>query len=268
MNKQFYIFLISVFVINLCFAQDFPLRPKPPRMVNDLANMLTSQEENYLERKLRGYYDSTSTQIAVVTVNTLDGYPIADYSFELGEQWGIGQKGKDNGILIMISLKERKMFIATGYGLEDVIPDATAKQIVENILRPSFKQKQFLAGLNKATDIIIGLASGKFTADQVKSLKRGRRKASPVKFLFLILIILFIFKSIFSHRKTRTGKLTNGRMDFFSTLMMMSLLGGMGGRSSYGNFSSGSGAFGGCSGGGFGGFGGGSFGGGGAGGSW
>ena len=180
----------------------------------------------------------------------------------------MGQAKKDNGVLILLAKADRKVFITTGYGMEDIITDALAKRIVENYLLPNFKKGNFFQGLNEASEVITGLATGKFTADQI----RGRRKAGKVgifKLLFLVFIMVFIFGNIFrNQKKFRNSRMSSGGMDFLTGMMMMSLFSGMGRRSYYGDFSSGGGMFGGGSGGGFGGFGGGMTGGGGAGGSW
>ncbi|HOM41897.1 MAG TPA: TPM domain-containing protein, partial [Bacteroidales bacterium] len=104
------------------YAQDVPDRPYPPRLVNDFAGLLTGDEANALERKLVAFNDTTSTQIAIVIVKDLAGYAISDYAQRLGEKWGVGQKGFDNGIVIVVKPKtltsRGEVFIATGYGLE------------------------------------------------------------------------------------------------------------------------------------------------------
>ena len=254
------LFILTILVCGYSFAQDFPERHKPPKLVNDFANILGDREELILERKLVAYNDSTSTQIAVVTVNSLNGNDIADYSFRLAEKWEIGQKGKDNGVLILVALEERKMFIAPGYGLEGVIPDVLAKRIVENYMKPNFRNNNYYKGIDEATSVIMGLANGEFTADQI-----GRKKNVPFRLLFpLLIIIFFIIISYSRFRSVRGSHMAGSNLNFLTFLFLMSAMSGRGG-SGYSNFSSGSGSFGG---GGFGGFGGGSFGGAGAGGSW
>ncbi len=253
-------YILPVLVCSFSFGQDFPERPKPPKLVNDFANILGDREELILENKLVAYHDSTSTQIAVVTINSLNGNDIANYSFLLAENWGIGQKGKDNGVLILIALEDRKMFIATGYGMEGVIPDAIAKRIVENYMKPNFRNNDYYNGIDEATSVIMGLASGEFTEDQI-----GRKKPDLSRLLFPLLIITFFIVMSYSRfRSVRGSHMAGSNLNFLTFLFLMSAMGGRGGRG-YGNFSSGSGSFGGGS---FGGFGGGSFGGGGAGGSW
>ncbi|MDY0198670.1 MAG: TPM domain-containing protein, partial [Tenuifilaceae bacterium] len=113
-------------------AQDLPSPMQPPRLVNDFANILTDAEKSALEAKLRNYYDTTSTQLYIITVGDLQGYDVADYTIKIGEKWGIGQQGKNNGALILVKPRvgnqRGESFIAIGYGLEDVIPDAITKR--------------------------------------------------------------------------------------------------------------------------------------------
>jgi len=169
---RFLFLILSLLVYSFSFGQDFPERPNPPKLVNDFANILGDGEELRLEKKLLAYNDSTSTQIAVVTINSLNGNDIGDYSFRLAEKWEIGQKGKDNGVLMLVAMEDRKMFIATGYGLEAVIPDAFAKRIIENYMMPNFRNNNYYKGIDEATSVIMGLASGEFTADQIERKKK------------------------------------------------------------------------------------------------
>ncbi|MCH8014886.1 MAG: TPM domain-containing protein, partial [Candidatus Dadabacteria bacterium] len=184
---RYLFFILPVLVCSFSFGQDFPERPNPPKLVNDFANVLDDREELTLEKKLVAYNRKTSTQIAVVTINSLNGNEIGDYSFRLAEEWGIGGKGKDNGVLILVALEDRKMFIATGYGMEGVIPDAIAKRIVENYMKPNFRNNNYYKGIDDATSIIIGLASGQYKADQIRTKKIGLSR-----FIFPLLILIFV----------------------------------------------------------------------------
>ena len=207
-------------------------------------------EQQRLEQKLSAFNDTTGTQIAIVTVNSLNGYDAADYSFELAEQWGIGQKGDDNGILILVAPTERKMFIATGYGIEALVPDAIAKRIVEGTLKPNFRNGDYYRGLDQATNLLIGLVSGHFSPQQLE-------EEEPVFPFFLIIIVFIIIVYMMSRRRKGSYYRTPGGHTYMGPIR---------GGPTWTDFSGGRGSFGG--GGGFGGFGGGSFGGGGAGGSW
>lgn len=238
-------------------AQDIPEPMSPPRLVNDYAGLLNPDEQNALEQKLRAYHDSTSTQIYVVTVKDLSGYEPSDFAFRLGEKWGVGQKGKNNGIVILIKPRignERgRAFIATGYGMEEVIPDVVARQIVDREMIPYFKENKYYKGIDAAINVIIALAAGLYTAEQYS---KGDSPLAGI--IFLIIFFGIIFLSASRSNRMRGGSLGRN-LPFW--LLMSSMGSGRG--SSFGHFSSGSGSFGGFSGGG-----GGSFGGGGAGGSW
>ena len=253
------LFILLVLVCSISYGQDFPDRPVPPKLVNDFANILDEREELILENKLVAYNNSTSTQIAVITILSLNGNDIGDYSIRLAEKWNIGQKGKDNGVLILVAMEDRKMFITIGYGLEGVIPDAIAKRIVENYMKPNFRNNNYYKGIDDATSVIMGLASGEFVIDQIE-----RKKVNFSRLIFpLLMMIFFIVMSYSRFRSARGSHMAGSNLNFMTFLLLMLAMGGRG--RGYGNFSSGSGSFGG---GGFGGFGGGSFGGGGAGGSW
>ncbi len=248
-------------------AQDeFPARPEPPRLVNDFAEVLSSEQLSSLENKLVNFYQKSSTQIAIVTVKSLSGYDKADYAQKLSEKWGIGQKGKNNGILILVKPKmaqERgEVYVAVGYGLEAVVPDAVARQeLVGAELLPAFKQNDYFTGLDKSTDVLISLTSGEFTADQyVKSVKKEGKGIGSFALIMIILVIVFIFK-----RGSGNSRGIGSSRGLLGGILLGSMLGGNHG-GSWGGFSGGGGGS--SGGGGFGGFGGGSFGGGGAGGSW
>lgn len=262
--KKYSLFFCFFLLALFSFAQDaseIPPRPNPPRLVNDLANMLRPEEAQALEQKLVTYNDTTSTQIAIVTVTSLGPYEVADFAYRIGETWGVGGKGKNNGILILISKNERAINISTGYGLEAVVSDAYAKRIIEQIIKPAFRENNYYQGLDQATSQIIQLASGQYKAEP-----RERSSGdSPLVFWLIIgLLVLFFLSRLFGGG--RGGGRRGGGM--------RTLMNPMGGFGTFGDFSSGRGTFGGWGGGsgggggGFGGFGGGSFGGGGASGNW
>ena len=260
--KQPLILVILLLFLTGVSAQDFPPVPNPPRLVTDFTGTLSSDELARLEQKLVAYNDSTSTQIAIVMMRSTGDYEIADYSQRLGESWGIGSS-KDNGILILAAMDDRKVFIATGRGMEGAVPDALAKRIVTNLIIPNFKMEAYYQGLDQATDMIIKLASGEYKAEEVES--DGNHGGAI--FLLFVFIFLFVILPLIKNRKDNDNHMggRGGGIDLWTTIMLANMLKG-GGGGKFGDFSSGRGSFGG--GGGFGGFGGGSFGGGGAGGSW
>lgn len=256
--------LLCTFQVQRIFSQDIPAKPDPPRLVNDFAGMLKPEEVNNLEQKLVAFSDSTSTQIAIVTVPSLNGYDKADYAQQLGEKWGIGQKGRNNGILILIKPNtpgsKGEVQIATGYGVEGPIPDLTCADIVDREILPAFRNGDYYGGLDKATSILMSLARGEFSASQYgHAPKRSNGKKFPLGFIFIVIIIIAAISR--GGRGGSNRHISTGGLPFWMLMGMMNSGRGSGG--SWGGFSGGGGG-----GGGFGGFGGGSFGGGGAGGSW
>ena len=261
---------LLLFVAFICNAQQIPSRPTPPRLVNDYTNTLSSSQEYYLEQKLRNYNDTTSTQIAVVFVNDLQGTTAADFAYQLGEKWGVGTK-ENNGIVILIKPKNEtkgEVFISVGYGLEQYVPDAMAKRIIEIQMIPHFKNNDYFTAVNNAIDSIIKLASGGFSSDN------DDEDAAFVALIIIIIgMIVMISYIIFIGKAGTTISSQKDDSSFWKTLFWLSVLNNNSNRHRHhnhhdywGGFSGGSGGFGG--GGSFGGFGGGSFGGGGAGGSW
>lgn len=234
---------------------DFPPRPSGP--VFDQANMLSGGEKQQLARKLTAYEDTSSTAIVVVTLTSLDGAPIDDYAISLGRAWGVGQKDKDNGVVVLVSKNDRKMFIATGYGVEGALPDAIANRIVERVMTPAFRKGDFYAGLDRGTDAIIQATAGEYTAPEETAASSSDDSGISTTLIYIFLILAYFIGSSFWQRGRGKGAKKSQRRHGGMPVIIWG-----GGGSSHGG-----GGFGG-GGGGFGGFGGGSFGGGGAGGSW
>ncbi len=240
--------LSLILIVASTFAQTFPEINSPARLVNDFADILSADEERLLEKKLVAFDDSTSTQITIVSLTNLDGEPASSYAPKLAEAWGIGNKQRNNGILILVSMDNpREVFIATGYGVEEFVTDGLAKRIINEHVLPAFKQQRYYDGLNQGSDDLMQLLKGTFKGFG----KKKKSKSIPAVFVVLGIIVFVMFAS--RNRGGGGGFRTYGRPGW----------GGfpMGG----GGWHSGGGSSGG---GGFGGFGGGSFGGGGAGGSW
>lgn len=266
-QKNKILFILFIFILPLgLLAQNIPERPQPPKLVNDFADLLTSREEQNLELKLRYFNDSTSNQITIVTVNSLDGYDPASFAFEIGEKWQVGQKEFDNGLVILVKPKTSSKdkghaFIAVGYGLEPAIPDAIADRIVENEMIPQFRNDNFYGGLNDATTVLMQLAAGEISAEGYNK----QTSKSPLIGFLPIIIILIVFLLMRSTRNRSDG-MGRSNLPFWTALWLGSSM-GRSHSGSWNNFSGGGSGFGG-GGSSFGGFGGGSFGGGGAGGSW
>lgn len=250
--------LLCVLLISLwgtVSAQDIklPARPNPPRLVNDYAGMLSSADADALESRLVQYEKETSTQIAVVIITTLDGADRAQYATELMHEWGIGQKDKDNGVLLLVAKEDRTMFLGTGRGVEGALPDAICKRITEYTIKPKFKEGDYAGGINAGIDDIQSALKGEFKNDEPQNDGSGFN----VGWIVLAIIIIIVLFSLF-------GGGNNGRTYSSSGSSLPWFL--LGALSSGGGSSSDGDSWGG--GGGFGGFGGGDSGGGGAGSSW
>ena len=257
------IFMLGFLALSIS-AQNFPAQPNPPRLVYDATLTLAQYEIEQLESKLVAYNDSTSTQISIVIIRSTDEYPIDEYSFELAEKWGIGQKDRSNGILILIAKDDRKIAIATGYGVEGAVPDALAKRIINQIIRPNFRADKYYKGLDEATNILIGLLQGEYSADDLPKDKKSNSSWFPLLMILLFLILVAFLK----YRQVKRYSLIND-VSFWTAWHILNAANAQQ-RGRWDDFRGGRGPFGGggSSGGGFGGFGGGSFGGGGASGSW
>ena len=251
-RHKFTLFLGLLFVLltfGTTLKAQLPSPPYPPRLVNDYTGTLSSSQINALERKLVAYNDSTSTQILVLLVDDLQGYDIHEYSTKIGHSWGVGQKGKNNGVVITVKPKKSgergQADICPGYGMEEFVTDATSKRIIEKEMIPAFKEGDYYTGIDNAVNVIMDLCSGKFSQDEYG------HDGFPLWFTIIIIIAIIVIFSKFS------GGGQNYSGGGTRTIWIP-----MGGGFSGGGFGGGGHS------GGFGGFGGGGFGGGGASGSW
>jgi len=249
------LFLQATLFANNSFAQNIIAKPNPPTLVTDVAGVLTPEQKQALENKLVAIDDSSSNQIAVVIIPSLDGYPKEEYADKLFRDWGIGNKKTNNGVLLLIAINDRQIRIEVGYGLEGAIPDITALNIIDNDIKPAFKAGNYYEGIDQATDNIAKAAVGEY---KVAKAKKSKNKNNGTVFVLVLIVILLFLKGGRGGGGSNIGG--GGFSDVATGMLLGSLLGG-GGRGGGGWGDSGGG-------GGFGGFGGGSSGGGGAGGSW
>ncbi|MDD2797126.1 MAG: TPM domain-containing protein [Bacteroidales bacterium] len=260
--------LIILILVTVSMMAQVPAKPEPPRLVNDLAGIFSPEQQQQLEATLVEFSDSTSNQVVIVTVNDLGGLDKADFAYQIGDTWGVGQKKLNNGLVILIKPKNEtngQVFIASGYGLEGALPDAICKRIVQNEMIPYFRQNDYFGGVVAALRVIIPVAKGEYKYATSK-------KGTGAKGAVIAIILFIIFFIIISRKNNKNNGNFNGgggngsSGDLLSMILLGSMLSGRSHSGSWGGFSGGGGS---SSGGGdFGGFGGGGFGGGGAGGSW
>lgn len=246
-------FLILIFNLLIIFGLQASIPQKTDKLVNDYAGVVPSTQKEAMEIRLDSLSRQTGNQIVVLVVTTLDGYEISDYALQIGREWGVGQKDNNNGLVMVVKVKNEtkgQAYIATGYGLEGALPDATCKHIVDNEMIPHFKNNDYAGGIEAALDVIVPIVKGEYTSEEYEK-KNDDWGAGLITMLviFGIVIVLVV-------------------LDKFGLF-------GPGGGTTYGSGGTytgtryyGGSSYYGSSGGGFGGFGGGSFGGGGAGGSW
>lgn len=261
-NRIFQVILlfIAFFTFTNVFAQfDIPKKPDFQTSVYDYANVLSASEKSQLEDKLIRYSDSTSTQIVVITIESLKGEDIGILTPKWAQEWGIGQSKEDNGVLILLAKAERRIWISPGYGLEDRLTAGIGGEITRNIIIPEFKAGSYYRGLDKGADALFDVFKGKY--------KGERKKSKGQDFPILPFIVIVVIVLILLSRNKKGGGGNSGNSGGGPSLLDVIILSNLG-RSGGGGF----GGFGGGSsggGGGFGGgFGGGGFSGGGSGGSW
>lgn len=245
------------------FAQfTIPEKPTLQTSVYDYANVLNATEKAQLEEKLIKYSDSTTTQIVIVTIETLKGEDIGILTPKWGQTWGIGGTAKeDNGVLILLAKAERKIWISAGYGLEDRLTAGIGGEITRNIIIPEFKAGSYYKGLDKGTDALFDVFKGKYKGERVKATKDKGFPILPIIIIVIIILVLISRNKGGGNSGNRGGGIGPSLLDviILSSLGRNSGVGGFGGGSSGGGF--GGGGFGG-------GFGGGGFSGGGSGGDW
>ncbi len=259
--------LLSLVVALVSHASHFdcslpkPAREEQNKLVWQFTDFLDAHEAQQLDAKLAQFARETSNRILVIVVDTLCGLPASDLAFEIGEKWGIGNAGFDNGIVLLIKPNgtpgERKVFIATGYGLEGAIPDLRAKQVIEGFVIPNFKAGNYFAGIDQATDALMAMAQGEYNEPS--------HDAKGFPWPALVVIVIVVFAVVMSWRGRVNRYARTNSVDFWTAMWLLNEMD----RRHRGRWNSGGGGgWSGGGGGGFGGFGGGSFGGGGAGGSW
>jgi uncharacterized protein len=260
------IFLLLVLFSSNCIFSQFTIPEKPSfqTSVYDYANVLSPEEKAQLEEKLIKYSDSTTTQIVVITIESLKNEDVSQLATKWGQTWGIGGTAKDdNGVIILLAKNERKIAINPGYGLEDRLTAGTGGEIIRNIIVPEFKAGSYYQGLDKGTTAIIDVFKGKYKGER----KQTKGKDFPILPIIVIVVIVLVLLS--RNKGGGSGNSGNRGGGIGPSLLDVIILsslgrgggGGFGGGSSGGGFGGGGGGFGG-------GFGGGGFSGGGSSGSW
>ncbi|WP_431199040.1 TPM domain-containing protein [Mucilaginibacter sp. P25] len=204
MLKKFILFFGFTLCVIAAIAQDFPERSNT--LVTDYTNTLNPADKQRLETKLVAFNDSTSTQIAVVILKSTGSYDINDYGVQLLRKWGIGQKDKNNGVLVLVAIGDRKMSIQTGYGAEGALPDIVTQDIIQNDLKPHFKQGDYYGGLDAGTNSIIKAMKGEYKAAK----KQKQSNGGPAGFIVIVIVVVILIL-VFRNRGGGGGRQIIGR---------------------------------------------------------
>jgi uncharacterized protein len=207
--------------------------------VHDEAKVLSQGFTTQLEQMLKQYEDSTSNQMAVLIVPSLNGEILEEYTLRVSEKWKLGQANKDNGALLFIAINDRKARIEVGEGLEGVLPDATCSQIIRNELAPYFRQDNYEGGVAVSVTAMIKAIGGEYVADSHPTQRRRTRGGSFMGTLIILVIVIII--SSLRNRGNRGGGWSSGAGWYGGGLSGRS--GGGGGWSGGGGFSGGGGGF-------------------------
>jgi len=254
--------LLAALIVFSSFALPAFAAPKFPPLtgrVVDNAQILSPQVEQDLTAKLENLETTTGRQLVVATVPSLDGYPIEDYGYQLGRTWGIGEKDKNTGAILLVAPNDRKVRIEVGYGLEPVLTDALSSVIIQSAILPKFRDGDMEGGIVAGTNALVEQLSlpadqAKVRIEQASQPERHKAQGSPLVGLFIAFFLIVLFSNLFRGRRGRSG---------LGSALPWIILGALNnsGRGG-GGWSGGGGGGGGFSGGG------GSFGGGGSSGSW
>lgn len=166
---------------------------QPSGFVNDFAGVLSAEQKTQLEQKLVAFEKDSSNEISVVTVKSLEGDTIDNFAVELFKDWGIGKKGKDNGVLILVAIADKKMRLEVGYGLEGALTDAQSSWIINNEMKPAFQQADYYTGLDNATDKIIAAAKGEYVPEE--KVSSGKMSFKTIEWIIWLIILGFVWLS-------------------------------------------------------------------------
>ncbi|HHQ4559390.1 TPM domain-containing protein [Aeromonas hydrophila] len=179
--------LLSCLLLWTAVVSAAPTFPALSGRVVDEANLMSRKQAHQLTQQLAAFEKRSGIQLVVVSIDTLAGDTIEEYSYQLGRHWGIGQKGKDNGVLLLIAQDERKVRIEVGYGLEGALPDAIAANIIQTRILPAFKRGDMVAGVVAGSQAIMQALAGEY-----KPVDNASKDKLGGPWLFILMVIVMI----------------------------------------------------------------------------
>ncbi len=243
-TKTFLPFIIAGILLLSVSASPLDV-PSLSARINDNAGILSSQERDTLERILMDTETKTSSQVALLTIPSLEDEVLESYSIKVVEKWKLGQEKFDNGVLLLIALREKKIRLEIGYGLEPIITDAKSSYIIRNLIASEFKKGDYYAGIKNGLEAVTGLITKEFeiSPEELAKFQKDQKKAKGSHFPTGIIIFFVLVAVSAAKNKGRGGR--GGSSGVFWGGMGGSSFSSGGGSSSFGGFSGGGGSFGG-----------------------
>ncbi len=195
MKLKIFYFVLLVFLNlgNFLTAQELQPIPTLKERVTDLSGILSFEEKNILTEKLKAHEEQTTNQIAILILPTTEPEAIEQYSMRVVEAWKLGEKGKDNGVLLLFAMRDRKVRIEVGYGLEAMLPDAVCSRIIREVIVPKFKEKKYFEGIEQGLDFILQILNGEeFTFNPQTSPQKSSEDEDILKNIFINFFISFL----------------------------------------------------------------------------
>ncbi|MFH1427265.1 MAG: TPM domain-containing protein [Patescibacteria group bacterium] len=193
------IFLLFIFAGNVFAYYDLG---EPTGYVNDYTNTFSLEQKQALEDKLNQFGKDTTNELAIVIINSLEGDTIENFAVELFKDWGIGEKGKDNGVLMLVALEDRKIRIEVGYGLEGALTDAQSSWIINQVMKPAFRNNDYYNGINEAADKIIMAAKGEYVPSADSQADMEDKFGISMGIIFFALFVFIWLASILGRSKS------------------------------------------------------------------
>lgn len=190
--KRFFLIINLLLLVATAFAQELAIPSQDGRMIHDDAHVLSSNDVAMLEYMVKAEEDSTSNQIAVLVINSLEGNDIDSYANRVYNAWKLGQAKRDNGILFLISIQDRQMRIEVGAGLEGILTDAQSSRINRNQVAPFFRKEQYGEGVKAGVVAIIQTVKGEYVNDNPVKTTRGKKPFSWTSLIILLVVIFII----------------------------------------------------------------------------
>jgi len=211
MKKLFLIKLLFIFILTV--QSSFALEvPRLAGRVNDYANILTSGQKSSLENLLKKTETVSSAQVVLLTIKSLEGENLEEFSITVAEKWKLGQKEKDNGVLLLIAINDKKIRIEVGYGLEGTLTDLKCGYIIRQLIVPGFRKGNFYSGINNGLTAITGLITKEYeiTPEQLNEYERGTDPAKVGHSIFIFIVFVIIILSIIFKGRSRRGYRSSG----------------------------------------------------------